>query len=603
MEECVKNLSCRRGASPEGPETGDMLPCRTQARAIGLDAVDQPFLKETDLKRKPFRRAGSTFLILGLLVSGLVASVPGVSSAANASLEKAACSVPKIQLERTLRGFRADHSGDIQLFTREPDYVGSGLPHIAPFDYIQDVPLVVYGPGHVNAAGDVKREVYTPDIAPTMAALVNFEGFNPPDGRVLSEALDLEAIKKDPPKLVINLVWDAAGDIILDRWPRNYPNLKKLMAEGTNYTNATIASSPASTAQIHAEMGTGAFPSNHAIVGHHYRIGETHVSPWKNPATVPILPTVADLYDRALENKPKIALSGTVAIHMGMESHGSLWGGGDKDIAILREADAALNPRGTLGMEGIEWKLSPGVEDYFTFPTYANELGSIGDFFDEVDVNDGKRDGKWFHDVLTTYDKESLGGFETSARVPYQQRLVEEVIKREDFGKDDIADMFMINYKLIDTRIHIGQGLDGPESGDALKVQDKYLGKFVQFLNKEVGAGEWVLILTADHGATPFYKTSGAFVISPGKVGALIQNEFGEEALQFVQPTQVFLNVPYLESQKKSVEDVASFVNTIEKSQVAEVTAPAASEANDPAFQAAISADMLPNLPCLKAKD
>ena len=41
------------------------------------------------------------------------------------------------------------------------------------------------------------------------------------------------------------------------------------------------------------------------------------------------------------------------------------------------------------------------------------------------------------------------------------------------------------------------------------------LEKFVDFLNTEVGKDRWVLILTADHGATPYPKVSEAFVISP----------------------------------------------------------------------------------------
>lgn len=546
--------------------------------------------------RRPLIAAVALTLLLGLL--------PGATStAADSDLIKRACSVPRIQLIRSLRGYRPDHSGDILLFTKEPDYVGSGLPHIAPFDYVQNVPLVLYGPGFIEANGPVKRTVFTPDIAPTLAELVGFKDFHAPDGKVLTEALVPEAQRKQPPKLVVNLVWDAAGDVVLDEWPRNWPFLRSLMKDGTTYTNASIGSSPASTAQIHAEMGTGAFPREHGVIGHHYRIGETHVSPWKSTATMPILPTVADLYDRALGNKPKIALAGTVAIHMGMESHGALWGGGDKDIAVLREADAALNPRGTLGMEGIEWKLSPALESFFTFPEYANDLGSIGDFFDEMDANDGKRDGTWFGDVLNTYDKESLGGFETSARVPYQQRLVEEIITREDFGKDDIADMFFINYKLVDSRIHIGQGLNGPETGDAVKVQDEYLKKFVAFLNEEVGEGKWAMILTADHGATPYPKVSDAFVISPGKVSSLVQQEFGDDVLQFGQPTQMFLDKEYLASQHKSVEDVARFINSIERADVPEVAPPSAQNENDPrlpAFQAAIPGDMLSKLPCLK---
>lgn len=552
------------------------------------------------MKPDHFRRAAVAAAALVLLLS----LTPVASPAAGADLTKIGCSIPKIQLERTLRGFRADHSGDIQLFTKEPDYVGSGLPHIAPFDYVQEVPLVLYGPGYIKAQGPIKRPTFNTDIPATMAELLDFKEFTAPDGKSLSDALEPAAQRSEPPRLIVLMVWDAGGKVVLNQWPHDWPYLKSLMdKEGTSYSKSTIGSSPASTAQIHAEMGTGAFPAHHGVVGHHYRIGEVHVSPWKDPATEPILPTLADLYDRDMGNKPKIGLSGTVAIHMGMESHGALWGGGDKDIAVLREADAALNPRGTLGMEGIEWKLSPALQGYFTIPSYVNDLQSIADFFPETDVLDGKRDNKWRGEPLDVFDKVTLGGFETPARVGYQQRMFTEVMKREGFGQDAVPDLMFINEKLIDSRIHIGHGLNGPETGDAVKIQDLYLKKFVGFLNNQVGVGKWAMIMTADHGATPYPKVSNAFVISPGKIAQVIKDQFGDDTVQFVQPTQIFLNKEALTSSGHSVEDVAKFVMTIKRSQVNQFGPPTAANENppdSPPFEAAIPADLLPNLPCVK---
>ncbi len=562
--------------------------------------------------RATIRRAAIAAVLLTAVMS-----LPSTSSAADQDIVKAACgNVPKIQLIRTLRGFRMDHSGDIQLFTREPDYVGSGLPHISPFEYIQEVPMFWYGPGYIQAQGSVKRPVLTPDIAPTEAALLNFDAFHAPDGQLLREALEPAAQRKEPPRLIVTYVWDASGDVVLNQWKRSWPYLHSLIPEGTWYENATIASSPASTAQIHSEMGTGAFPRNHGVIGHHYRTGNTHTAPWKDVSTMPILPTLADLYDRANGNKPKIALSGTVAIHMGMESHGGLWGGGDKDIAVLREADPKPGEKQTLGAEGIQWKLTPALDDYFTFPSYANELGGIDDFFKETDMLDGKQDQEWRGHPLSLDDEQTIGGFETPARVGYQFRLVEEMIKREGLGEDSVPDMLMVNNKLIDSLAHIGRGLNGIEMSDAVKMQDRYLEKFVSLLNQEVGEGKWAMVLTADHGATPSPKASGAFVISPGKIGSLINAEFDTDGDDqpliggsgadiggvggFVQPTQIFLDHQELADNKVSIEQVAKFVMQIPKSQVNENAPARGAEADETAFAAAVPADMLAKLPCVK---
>ena len=558
--------------------------------------------------RTRVRRAVGTAIALTLAT--LIGLLPAPSSAADPQIANAACKLPKEELLRTLRGFRMDHSGDIQLFTGEPDYVGSGLPHISPFDYIQNVPMFWYGPGYIKGQGEVKRPVETVDIAPTQAELLQFDGFTAPDGTSMLEALEAESVRKEPPKLVVTYVWDAAGDVVLDEWPKSWPYLKSIIPDGTWYENATIAASPASTAQIHAEMGTGAYPRNHGVVGHHYRIGPEHVSPWRGVPTMPILPTLADLYDRANDNEPVIALSGTVAIHLGMASHGSLWGGGDKDIAVLREPDGAV----TLGVEGVQWRLTNNVAPFFTFPEYANEVANIEDYFKETDVMDGKQDQRWRGHPLSLEDEETLAGFETPARVPYQEALVEEIVKRENMGDDAMPDMLMVNNKLIDSLAHIGRGLNDVTMSDALKAQDDNLKRFVAFLNKEVGEGEWVMVLTADHGATPLPKASGAFVISPGKVASMIQSEFDKDGDDtpivggdsptsgFVQPTQVFLNRAELADNNASVDDVAKFVMSMTKEQTYNSVPPAANEANEKVFPAAVPADMLAALPCLKAE-
>ena len=47
-------------------------------------------------------------------------------------------------------------------------------------------------------------------------------------------------------------------------------------------------------------------------------------------------PTLADVYDRAMDNEPVVGIVGTVDIHFGMLGHGSFFGGGDRDIALTR---------------------------------------------------------------------------------------------------------------------------------------------------------------------------------------------------------------------------------------------------------------------------
>jgi hypothetical protein len=148
--------------------------------------------------------------------------------------------------------------------------------------------------------------------------------------------------------LIVTMVWDAAGRNVLARWPHAWSYLESLIPQGTWYEHATVGSTPTSTAQTHATIGTGSFPRQHGLVAHRLRIGPDLTSPWKRGPTYLIDPTLGDLYDAANDNEPIVGELGTVSIHLGMLGHGSMWGGGDRDIAAVREEVGAA----TLGAEG-----------------------------------------------------------------------------------------------------------------------------------------------------------------------------------------------------------------------------------------------------------
>jgi hypothetical protein len=143
-------------------------------------------------------------------------------------------------------------------------------------------------------------------------------------------------------------------------------------ADALEIASHTVGTSPTSTAQTHATIGTGAFPDAHLLVAHRLRIGADLTTPWaKGPAYL-MEPTLADLYDRAMGNRPVVGVLGTVSIHLGMLGHGAMWGGGDQDIAVIRERIGA----DTLGAEGFDWNLTPELMAYYRSP--ATSTGSAG---------------------------------------------------------------------------------------------------------------------------------------------------------------------------------------------------------------------------------
>src|SRR5262249_49109684 len=140
---------------------------------------------------------------------------------------------------------------------------------------------------------------------------------------------------------------------------------------------------------------------------------------------------------------------------------------------------------------------------------------------DAVDRADGRSDGKWRDNSID----QLLQGFDTPARIPYQERVLESIVRHEGFGPDDVPDLLYANFKEIDYISHIWT-MNSPEMDDAVRAQDAALKRLVTFLNDQVGQGQWAMVLTADHGAIPDPKISGGFQISTTPIGAGLNAAF-----------------------------------------------------------------------------
>jgi hypothetical protein len=383
------------------------------------------------------RRLLPSALVL-VFTAGTLPTVPASAATSDQDLVALACGMPHDQLLRTWRGWSPDRGGDLQMIAKEPNFVGSGLPHVGPWDYVQQVPMLWYGPGFIPAQGVVNRPVTSVGIAPTVAKLLHFP-YTAPDGSPMTEALLPEAQRLNPPKLIVTLVWDAGGRDVLAAHPNSWPYLKSLIPKGTWYDDASVGSSPTSTAQIHASIGTGAFPNDHLLVGHRLRVGNTIVTPWAQGPNLIVLPTLADLYDRAMGNRPIVGISATVNIHFGMMSHGSFFNGGDRDIGTTR----SVTDPGTLTDEGFVWNLPHQIQPYYTLPSYVNDVPGFAKDVEAVDRADGRNDGKWRDNSID----QLLQGFDTPARIPYQERVLETMVKNEGFGQDDVPDLLYANFK------------------------------------------------------------------------------------------------------------------------------------------------------------
>ena len=490
-----------------------------------------------------------------------------------------------------LRGTRAGASGEIQIVPTAPHFVGAGLSHAGPWDYVQRVPLLFYGPGIVPANGRVHGGATLADIAPTVATWLDFP-FEAPDGHALVEATQEDQVPA--PRLIVTLVWDGGGRDVLDRWPDDWPFLSSLVERGTWYEDATVGSSPTNTPPSHATIGTGAFPRTNGVVDLYQEVDGVIAKPSDGGPGTLLLPTLADSFDLAMDNESKVGLVATLGAHTGMIGHGATWPGGDRDVAVLREDEDS----GTGGDEGRTWELTEPMRAAFHLPDYVDDVPGFDADVAALDQSDGALDGNWHQYPLDALDD----GFQTPARAPYQTRIVESVVEREGFGLDDVPDLLYVNLKAIDSVGHIFSA-DGHQMGETVRWHDDALAELVGWLDDRVGSGRWAMVLTADHGAQRDPERTGALSIGVDHITHYLDGQFadrtnGASIVRRVRPTQIWLRNDVLSAAGISEEDVAAALRTVTLADLAG-DVPYQDDPETPAFATAFPSSTIQRLGCL----
>ena len=501
------------------------------------------------------------------------------------SFRAQACALPNEWLERIERGHFPGHSGDISILPRTPAYMASGAggwSHSGPWEYLQDVPLVFYGPGVVDEGVTVDRPVTLADVVPTFAALV--KGTVQSDGERLTEAADIsgKSLAADRPALVLTVVWDGGGWNSLEQWPDAWPELRALMDRGVSYENATVGSSPSVTPSIHTTLGTGYFPSTHGISGIPVKDenGEVADSFLKGESAEFLqVSAFAERWDEQNDNEAEVGMIGYEPWHLGMVGAGAERPGGDKDDAVW------------LDIETNEWTTQP--DHYRLPPSIVPEEGvqaALEDELEELDAADGQADGAWLdNDILDEVDRLE----ETPAFIRYHGDAMKELIETEGYGNDEVTDFLFTNFKQID-RVGHYFSMESDEVRDSIEASDAELGRIVDFLDAEVGAGRYVVVVTADHGMQPDEEVTDGFGINPTELEEDLKEEFGD-VIRGVWPTEVFFFPEALEEGEVSVEEVARFIGDYRvEDNVTEDTGGFGSfEPDDRLFDMAVPADLL----------
>jgi len=380
----------------------------------------------------------------------------------------------------------------------------------------------------------------------------------------------------DQPKLVVAVVVDQMRFDYLNKFKSKYSNngFNRLVREGFNLNNNHYNYVPTVTGPGHASVSTGSTPKTHGIAGNNWfdkknqkyiycttdldydNLGGTAYSAKMSPKNL-LVNTFADL--NRLENNMK---SKTISI--ALKDRGSILMGG-------RNANAAY---WFYGKDKGEWvsskyymsELPEWVTSFNNSESISRYLTDWNTLYDIDTYNESRVDENTFEkafkgnlSVSFPYDLDKLkdlnDGYDMLKETPFGNNLTTDfvfsAIENEDLGVDNFTDVLTISYSSTD---YIGHnfGVDSKETQDAYIRLDLEIERLLGYLDKNIGKNEYLLFLTADHGALkiPAYLNSIGVEsknVEDKELGVALNNilinEFGSDRLvSKIVNNQIYIN-------------------------------------------------------------
>lgn len=338
-----------------------------------------------------------------------------------------------------------------------------------------------------------------------------------------------EGPQQTPPKLVVLVVIDQLSADLFDRYASVYTGgFRRLLDQGFVFTNAAHAHANTNTAVGHAALSTAVYPYRNGIVDNSW--AEWRQGSWQSVYAV---------------EDPSSPIAGSSALPGRSPANLEASGIGDwmqkqnprsKVVSISRKDRAAITLAGQTADAQVYW-LVPSAARWVTSTYYRTQYSRWFEAWHTNQLPKIFKDSVWASSIPA--DLETLSWPDTAAfegdgvhtyfphryvdEVPDSVRspaaynawasgtpmvdeatisLTEEAIRALDLGQDDVPDYLGLALSQTDIIGH-GFGPYSREQLDNLLRLDQHLGEFLDFLDRYVGEGNWLLGLSADHGILP----------------------------------------------------------------------------------------------------
>jgi predicted AlkP superfamily pyrophosphatase or phosphodiesterase len=391
------------------------------------------------------------------------------------------------------------------------------------------------------------------------------------------------------PKLVVGIVVDQMRFDYLYRYYKFYGNdgFKRLMNEGSNFTFNHYNYEITSTGLGHASIYTGTTPFYHGIIGNDFYDKQLKKSVYcvSDPETKSV-----GSNDDVGEMSPKRLLSTTITDQIKLATNGRA-----KVISIAIKDRSAVLPGGHWP-DGAFW-YNEDTGNFITSTYYMNELPKwVADFNNrkladlyisqewtlslpksdyEINLPDeSKYEKDLFNEGKTSFphslkNLEPKRQYEKLRATPFGNQLLVEFAKSaligENLGKGKEPDFLTISFSSTDIMAH-EYGTFSYETMDTYIKLDRQIADLLKTLDKQVGKGNYLLFLTADHSAleTPGYlRDKGMPVggLNQKNAVALLKsfcaNKYGNaDLIESISNKQIFLNLDVLKTNNLDIHKV-----------------------------------------------
>lgn len=334
----------------------------------------------------------------------------------------------------------------------------------------------------------------------------------------------LNGYANNKPKLVVGIVVDQMRWDYLYRYQENYSEdgFKRLIQNGFSCEKTYIPYIPTYTAPGHATIFTGSIPAIHGIVANDWKdkIVERNVYCTEDTSAISI-----GSQSKSGKMSPRNMLSTTIGDELKLASNGrsKVFGIAMKDRGAILPAGHSANGAYWYDNESGNFITSNYYRD--TLPNWVMRFNNRNivdslmlldwdlflpkeDYrFSSEDENKYEGKFKWKDNVSFPYATSKAVELQDKKAIltsphgnTFTSMFAKELILNERLGKSEEVDFLSISYSSTDYMGHFF-GINALEIEDAYIRMDREIADLLQFLDKEIGKEEYIVFLTADHGA------------------------------------------------------------------------------------------------------